>query len=230
MITLEKHNGITVLRDDLLTGGTKSILMPSIIGEENEYVYASPVYGGFQIALSAYCQKVGKKATIFCAKRKVKHDNTLKCIEYGANIIEVPYGYLSVVEKQAKDYCEATGAKKLVFGANSMENKILIGNRMREIIKQLDREPKEIWCAIGSGTLVDSILMATDNAKVYGVQVGAEYKKEHDRLTVLKYHKSFDKVSKHKAAFQSVPNYDLKAFEYCEKYKSSDDVFFWNVL
>lgn len=63
MITIEQHKGVNVLRDDLLTGGTKSILMPSIIGDDLEYVYASPVYGGFQIALSAYCQSVNKKAT-----------------------------------------------------------------------------------------------------------------------------------------------------------------------
>lgn len=31
MITIEQHKGVNVLRDDLLTGGTKSILMPSII-------------------------------------------------------------------------------------------------------------------------------------------------------------------------------------------------------
>jgi len=230
MITLEKYNGITVLRDDLLTGGTKSILMPSIIGDATEYVYASPVYGGFQIALSAYCQKVGKKATIFCAKRKIKHANTLECIKYGATIKEIPYGYLTVVEKHAKDYCKETGAEKLIFGANTIENKIIIGNRMRKIIRTLKREPKEIWCVIGSGTLVSSILEATTTAKVYGVQVGAEFKGNHKRLTVLKYHKSFDKASKHKADFKSVPNYDLKGFEYCEKYKKSDDVLFWNVL
>lgn len=28
MITIEQHKGVNVLRDDLLTGGTKSILMP----------------------------------------------------------------------------------------------------------------------------------------------------------------------------------------------------------
>jgi hypothetical protein len=230
MITLEKHNGITVLRDDLLTGGTKSILMPFIIGDTSEYVYASPVYGGFQIALSAYCQKVGKKATIFCAQRKQMHPNTLKCIEYGANVVQVPFGYLTVVEKRARDYCDATGAEKLIFGANSIDNKILLGARMREVILKLGKEPEEIWCAIGSGVLVDSILIATNTARVYGVQVGAEYKGEHERLTVVKYHRGFDKVSKHKAPFPSVPNYDLKAFEYCEKYKQNNDVFFWNVL
>ncbi len=68
MITIEQHKGVKVLRDDLLTGGTKSILMPSIIGDDLEYVYSSPVYGGFQIALSAYCQSVNKKATILWLK------------------------------------------------------------------------------------------------------------------------------------------------------------------
>ena len=222
MIQLEKHNNITVLRDDLLIGGSKSILMPSIVNNHFEYVYASPVYGGFQIALSAYCQKVGKKATIFCAKRKIKHENTLKCIKYGANLIEVPYGYLTVIEKRSRDYCNETGAKKIVFGANSIENKLLLSNRMQQIIRELGREPQEIWCAIGSGTLVQSILMGTKTAKIYGVQVGAEYKSSlfnqfDERLTVLKYHKSFDKSSNYKCDFNSTKNYDLKAFEYCNK-------------
>ena len=230
MIVIEQHNGINVLRDDLLPGGTKSILMPSIIGDDLEYVYASPVYGGFQIALSAYCQSVNKKATIFCAKRKQMHENTLKCLQLGANVIEVPFGYLSVVTKRANDYCIENGAKKLEFGANTIENKILIGNRVREVIKQLGKEPEEIWCAIGSGTLVDSILMATDQAKIYGVEVGAKYAGSHERLTVLKYPKSFDKLSKFVAGFPSMPNYDLKAIELCIKHKQSNDVLFWNVL
>lgn len=230
MITIEQHVGISVLRDDLLIGGTKSVLMPYLVGAHTEYVYASPVYGGFQIALSAYCQSVNKKATIFCTKRKVMHENTLKCIEYGANVIEVPYGYLSVVEKRATEYCIINGAKKLVFGANTEENKILLGDRVRQVISKLGREPKEIWCAIGSGTLVDSILMATETAKVYGVQVGAAYNGKHERLKVLVYPKPFDKPSLFSADFQSMPNYDLKAFEMCIKHAKTQDVLFWNVL
>jgi hypothetical protein len=67
-ITIEQHDGFYVLRDDLLVGGTKSILMSSIDNPNiTEFVYATPVYGGFQIALSAYCQSVGKKTTLFCA-------------------------------------------------------------------------------------------------------------------------------------------------------------------
>lgn len=230
MIVIEKHNGINVLRDDLLPGGTKSILMKKLIKGFDEYVYASPVYGGFQIALAEYCKKIGKKATIFCAKRKIKHENTIRCIDLGANVIEIPYGYLSVVEKRARDYCEKTGANKLTFGAATEKNRNKLSKRVKKVIKKLGKEPDEIWCVIGSGTLVESILKGTKTAKVYGVQVGAEYNGEHDRLTVMKHHLTFDKKTKHLAPFKSTANYDLKGFEYCEKYKKNKDVLFWNVL
>ena len=229
-ITIDNYNGINVLRDDLLIGGTKSILMPYIIGDNSEYVYASPVYGGFQIALSAYCCSVGKTATIFCAKRNDLHPNTIKCIDYGANVVEVPYGYLAVVEKAAKDYCEKTGAIKLNFGANTKQNKDILKKRVVKVIDELGHEPKEIWCAIGSGTLVESILDATTKSNIYGVQVGMTYISNNDRLTVIEYPKPFDKPSQFKAQFPSTPNYDLKAYEMCVRMRQSDDVLFWNVM
>jgi hypothetical protein len=227
---IEVHNGIHVLRDDLLPGGTKSILMPSMIGEDDEYVYASPVYGGFQIALSAYCKSIGKQATIFCARRKSLHPNTLKCIELGAKVMEVKGGYLVVVEKYAKDYCALTGAKKLVFGANTKANKGLIADRCRQAMAAMGGEPDEIWCAIGSGTLVKSILAATTTAQVHGVQVGQAFTEHHPRLTVHIYPQDFASVSKHRAPFPSMPNYDLKAWEYCEKLSRGGSTLFWNVL
>lgn len=230
MIRIDNYNGIKVLRDDLLIGGTKSVLMPTIIGDKSEYVYASPVYGGFQIALSAYCNSVGKKATIFCAKRNKLHENTMRCIAYGANVIQVPFGYLAVVEKASRDYCNETGAVKLSFGANTEINKAIIKERVRDVICKLGGEPKEIWCAIGSGTLVESIIDATDTAIIYGVQVGMKYEGYNPRLKIIKYPKSFDKISKFQCPFPSTPNYDLKAYEMCVKMRNSNDVLFWNVM
>jgi len=225
---IENYNDLNVLRDDLLPGGTKSILLPHIIDKDKKYIYASPVYGSFQIALSSYCKN---NTYIVCAKRKNLHYNTLKCKEYGANIVEVPYGYLSVIEKYARELCnKIDGAVKLTFGANTNENKLLLTERVKQVIQKLGKEPEEIWVAIGSGTLVESILNATHDSKVFGVQVGQEYCNTHPRLKILKYHKSFDKVSNFKAPFQSMPNYDLKAYEYCMKYKESKDVLFWNVF
>ena len=237
LITIEKHHGIYVVRDDLLPGGTKSILL-SEINKENpdtkEFVYASPVYGGFQIALSIYCKSHNKKATIFCAKRTKQHANTLKCIENGANVIEVDYGYLSVVEKKAREYCIGKPyVEKIIFGASTHKNKLIIAKRVQQVMKTIPFIPDEIWCAIGSGTLISGILLGTRNINIVGVQVGAEFKEEHTHLRIIKYPKSFDKESKIKIDFPSMPNYDLKAFELCLKdfeLNSTKKILFWNVL
>jgi hypothetical protein len=155
---IKNHYGIFVVRDDLLEGGTKSILMSHIDKSYiKEFVYASPVYGGFQVAISAYCKKMGKQATIFCAKRNIKHPNTLKCLEYGAQVIEVDYGYLSVIEKKAREYClDKEGVHKIVFGAKTEENKKILGQRIKYVLDYVN--PDEIWCAIGSGLLVSAIM------------------------------------------------------------------------
>ena len=236
---IQKHYGIYIVRDDLLPGGTKSILLSSIHKENpdtKEFVYASPVYGGFQIALAIYCKTHNIKATIFCAKRTKQHTNTLKCIENGANIIEVPYGYLSVVEKKAREYCIGKpNVEKIIFGASTNKNKMIIAQRVEQVMKTIHFIPDEIWCAVGSGTLISGILLGTHNINIVGVQVGAEFKEVHKNLRMIKYPKSFDKESKIKIDFPSMPNYDLKAFELCLKeieleMNPTKKILFWNVL
>lgn len=241
-IIIEKHSGIFVLRDDLLPGGTKSVLMKSIVDdvppEIDEFVYASPVYGGFQIALAAYCEAHGKKSTIFCAKRNKTHANTLKCISLGANVVEVPYGYLTVVEKRARDYClSRPNTKKIVFGAKDEKNIKILSDRAAQVFAQIGTPLDQVWCAIGSGTLVTSIATAAakTNAKVFGVQVGAEFSPPpHLGITVIKYEKRFEQPSKYSASFPSMENYDLKAFEKCvqttkEQVANGGQILFWNV-
>jgi hypothetical protein len=266
-ITIEKyHNqaGIYILRDDLLPGGTKSILIDSLLinhHDVNELVYASPCYGGFQIALSIFCKNNNKKAPIFCAKRTIRHPNTEICAQNGANVVEVPYGYLSVVEKHAREYMKARRAKeplvplKIAFGVNSPESINIIASRAKRVIeifyKTYGTHPDEIWCAVGSGTLISGIIQAVNEIqgsegiarplKIYGVQVGKEFKGSNSHnVTILVYPKPFECESKLKINFPSMPNYDLKAFELClehnknkSKYVNIDEnkkVLFWNVL
>lgn len=226
---IQSHNSILVLRDDLLPGGTKSVLLPHLIGEAQEYVYASPVYGGFQIALSIYCKSIGKQATIFCAERREMHPNTLKCLEHGAKVVQVKHGYLSVVEKAARVYCDS-GAIKLQFGAKTEQSLEILSNRVKQVIDKLNGEPDEIWCAVGSGLLIESILKGTTRAKINGVCVGADYKLEHERVKLYKYPKPFEKAIKLYCPFPSMPNYDLKAWDVCVSNAKSPCTLFWNVL
>lgn len=236
-ITIEKYKNINVLRDDLLPGGTKSIIAYDIIKKnknKKEFVYASPVYGGFQIALSIYCKMLGKKATIFCARHKIKHKNTLLCEKYGAKIIEIFPGYLNVIEKRASDYCNLSDDRMLInFGAYSDNSLKLIEKRVLTLLKKLKEEPDEIWVAVGSGTLITGILNATNKTHIYGVQVGAEFKLDNPRVSIIKYPKPFQYESKFETPFPSMGNYDKKAYEMLIKnrgYNSSKNILFWNVL
>lgn len=228
----EDAPGIMVLRDDLLPGGTKSIFIPEILEEGvEEYVYASPVVGGFQLALA---RALGDKATIFVAKRKEMHRNQREVLEYGGKIIEIPYGYLSNVTAKAKAYvAEKPEQRKLVEWGGST-HVALISERMRQVLAEtgpLD----EVWCAVGSGTLLEGILGAVpESTRVYGVVVGAEYTKKEgqDNLSLLKYPKPFNwECSIPSLPFPSNPNYDQKALELCLKQSRGEDkkILFWNV-
>ena len=110
--------------------------------------------------------------------------------------------------------------------------------------------PDEIWCAVGSGTLISGIIQAVNEMqalrpsnkgselsplKIYGVQVGKEFKGNNSpNVTMIVYPKPFEYASKLKVNFPSMPNYDLKAFEICIKYNATSDenkkILFWNVL
>jgi len=230
-LRLEQHNGIWVLRDDLLTGGTKSRFIEQLIPDGvSELVYASPVYGGFQIALAAVCAKLGLKATIFCAYRNTPHPNTLKAKSFGATIYQVKHGYLSNVEAKANDYCLQTGAYKLKFGANYPTAISAISNAMAHVSMALAGEPAQVWCALGSGTLTRGIIAGTSKAQVHAVVVGKGTNLKHSRLTLHQYPRPFDKPAKIKPPFPSTANYDAKAWEVMHSFTPVGKVLFWNVL
>jgi hypothetical protein len=231
-MVIETHNGINVLRDDLLPGGTKSVILPFILDPSKScYVYASPVYGGMQIALAAYCRSIGKQAVIFCAKRKLPHPNSLRVKAEGGIVYQVPYGYLSHTQKKAREYARANNAQLIEFGGNYPISIMVIKERMRKVSQQLGREPDVVYCAAGSGTLLRGIAEGTTRAKIVAVQVGAEVGNPlPERVTLKKHHRPFEKDSACRAPFPSCANYDLKAWEYCIRDRPSGQVLFWNVL
>lgn len=232
MIHLEKHNGITVLRDDLLPGGTKSRLVKRLLDYgTSAHVYASPAAGGFQVALAAKCAELGRQAVIFTAKRQTPHRNTLLAKEYGARVFQVQCGYLSVVQARAREYAEAQGAQLLKFGADTPEAIEEISFVMREVTAGMGKEPDEVWCAVGSGTLAKGIVKGTATATVNGVQVGKAFAGRLDRFRLHSYPMKFEKATKFPAPFPSQENYDRKAWEFCMKKSSlQSDVLFWNVF
>ena len=222
-ILIKEHDGIIVFRDDITRGGTKARVIPHLFDHHKEYVYASPVQGYAQVALANAAKHHGKRAVIFCAGRRVKHPRTLEAAEAGARIVEVsPAGYLSVVQKRARDYCNMFGARLLPFGLDTPE----IRNLIASFARTLPIDPFEVWTVAGSGVLTRSLQLAWPKAKFNAVQIGAEPNIGTAKL--YKAGESFEDNAKYPPPFPSCSNYDAKAWQFIRKH-ASPGALFWNV-
>jgi hypothetical protein len=220
------HSGIAVVRDDLFPGGTKARFLPVLYHDAEEVVYASPCEGGAQTALAHTAAKLGKRATIFVAKRKQPHDRALEAKRVGAKVMQVPNGYLNVVQARAREYCQRTGAKLAPFGVDLPEAIDAIAKAARAT----GLEPDEVWCASGSGVLARSLARAWPNAIRHVVQVGRDLTSQEVQGAII--HKAglpFSKAIKSQQPFPSCPHYDAKAWQICKTKHGKGMVLFWNV-
>lgn len=215
---------IIVVRDDLLTGGTKEAALLSFIENmpEHELVYAGPRQGYAQIALASACKAIGKKATLFIAQSKIKHPRSMKAAELGAELREVPCGYLTVVQARAREYCQQTGARMLPFGLACEEMVEAIAQRARMI----SIVPEEVWSVAGSGTLQRGLQRAWPSAQFFAVQVG----KTPDAGTaeIILAAEKYEQDAAEPPPFPSCSNYDAKAWRHIVA-KASNGALFWNV-
>ena len=165
-ILLREHSGISVVRDDLLPGGTKRRLLHGALLPGREYVYASRAYGLAQLALAIEAAEVGAKATIFVAKRKHLHRRTLAAHKAGAKVVQVKFGRLTNVQAKARAYAAKVGAALVPFGGAGHEA------RITEAAAGLALDPAHVWCVAGSGTLARGLRAAWPSASFHVVQVG----------------------------------------------------------
>jgi hypothetical protein len=220
------YEGITVVRDDLFLGGTKARFIPLLFENTEEIVYASPAEGGAQTALAHTAAALGKRATIFVAKRASPHPRTLEAKRLGAKVMQVSPGYLTVVQARAREYCRRTGAMLAPFGFDFPEAITCIA----EVALMTGIQPDEVWCASGSGVLARGLSVAFPNARRHVVEVGREL--SSDDVAGAKIHKAgvpFSKAIKERPPFPSCPHYDAKAWRVCKAQSGNGLVLFWNV-
>ena len=167
---IKEYDGIKVVRDDLLDGGTKRRAFTVYVKskpEIDEFVYASPRQGYAQLSLAFACKDLGKKCTVTIPQGE-RYWLSDAAEELGANIIEVPMGYLTNIQAKAKKYCFDNGAHLIPFGG---DHPVII-EAMRQTALSLDVNPKEIWTVMSSGVLSRGLQAAWPDAKVYGVRIG----------------------------------------------------------
>ena len=223
---LLEHEGVFVVRDDLLPGGTKARFLPVLFEDADEVVYASAAEGGAQTALATVAAQLGKRATIFVAKRAQPHPRALMAKRLGAKVMQVSPGYLSTVQARAREYSRQVGAKLAPFGVDMPEAIEAIAAAARSI----GIEPDEVWCASGSGVLARALAKAWPKAHRHVVQVGRTLSADEIAgATIHIYPLPFGREAKAKPPFPSDPHYDAKAWEICRARKGAGKVIMWNV-
>jgi hypothetical protein len=227
---IERHGKVWVVRDDLLPGGTKRRFLYRFLKSQphvREWVYASPRVGYAQVALAYTTRDLGLKGTVIIPKGK-HLPLTTEAISVGANIIEVPMGFLTHIQHVAKKYAEETeGAQLLPFG---LDHPVVI-DEIARIAGELPIKPKEIWTCISSGVLSRGLQKAWPDAKVYGVMVGhGTTDRERGRAEVMKSKYKFHQKCKsiEKPPFPSSDYYDSKVWKFIQE-NASQDALFWNV-
>jgi hypothetical protein len=219
---IEEIEGITVVRDDFMAGGTKARILPLLMTEPaEEFVYASPVFGYAQIALAHSAKALGKRATVFCAARKTRYRLTLEAEQFGAKIVEVSPGYLSVVASRARDYCRSRGAVLLPFG---LDTPAFIGG-LAAFARSLPVAPAEVWTVAGSGVLTRALQQAWPWARFHAVRIGAE--PNAGTASVITALEQYHEDAKEPPPFASCLNYDAKTWRFVRQYASKGSLF-WN--
>jgi hypothetical protein len=217
------HFDIRVVRDDLFPGGTKARFAGPLFDDVDEVVYASPAEGGAQTALAITAQQLGKRATIFVAKRRAPHAWALMAKAHGAKVHQVSPGYLSVVQARARAYCAETGARLAPFGFDLAWS---VG-AIAEAALRTGETSEEVWCAGGSGTLARGLAKAWPRVRLNVVQVGRDLAVAG--AAMHKYCQPFRLVARTLPPFPSDPHYDAKTFEICLARHGPGKVLFWNV-
>lgn len=225
--TVIEHDGISVVRDDLIPGGTKARYIARLFDQgAREIVYASPAEGGAQTALATAAAAAGRAATIFVPKRQAPHPRSLMAKRLGAKVYQVAPGYMTVVSARARAYAAHAGALLAPFGMDMPEAIEVIADAARST----GLDPAEVWSAAGSGVLMRGLSLAWPKARRIVVQVGRKLApREVAGAEIVQYPRPFGATARTIPPFPSDPHYDAKAWEVLMSRPRSESVLFWNV-
>lgn len=219
------HDGILVVRDDLLPGGTKVRVVPDLLVGATEWVYAGPAQGYAQVALAAACAEVGHRATLFLAARNEPAPLTRQALALGAKVVQVKAGRLNVLQARARTYAEMAGARYLELGLKLPGMRDALAEVARSL--PLQDPPEQVWVTAGSGTLAQALAQAWPDADLHAVQVGKPPELPNG-ATLHVAPEAFADPAEHPPPFPSASSYDAKAWRFVRAY-AEPGALFWNV-
>ncbi len=240
-----KEEEIHVIRDDLLTGGTKERALWAWLAtvEAEEFIYASPFSGYAQIALAYVSQLMGKSCIIVAEKDPSTgdfHPYSLKARSFGAQL----FGALTLTDAEQISRGVAEGRSGMIKiplgfddqGFRDSMRRALTVEWMR-IESMVTQKINTLWLPVGSGTLASSFLsfLPSDikvnclNVRVLKSDDQRIKRIEQDpRVTLVEADVPFHTPSRIVPSLPSNLYYDAKVWGLINEFGKTGDVW-WNV-
>lgn len=223
-----------ILREDKLLGGGKMRFLPALVGDAREVVFGGPFCGMAPVALSFLAKALGIRATLFYAARAELHPNQKLAERNGANLQFVRPGYMTVVQKRAKDYAAEAGALFLPLGFDLPAAAEPFGKHIAAVRASVG-DIAEVWCACGSGMLTRHLARGFPNSEIHAVAVGLASRHSAqdfpENVAIRPTHYRFEQESKQEPPLgvSMSPNYERKAYEQFLARGPGRPALFWNI-
>ena len=234
-IYVEEHEGIKVVRDDLIVG-SKARFGDFYVSQikEDTIVYVQPRVGLAGLSILELAKKYNKKVILFMpASRKVSEHQAIT-IERGAIPKFRRIAAMPVLNKYAREYAFEKNHHFIPLGL--YDRRVVAGVvKVADNIKRQYGSPGKVFCAISTGVLSRGLQIGFEGSEIVSVAVARNLKAgELGRSSVISEPLPFLKPEKkyNLPPFPSVRTYDAKVWKYALDYKKKNpdsDVWFWNV-
>ena len=241
--TIDKGIIYIINEGNKYTYGTKQRITSTYVANKikegyNELIYAGPVNAMGAFALARGCIDNGIKCTLFLVGNKLSPQALEFPDMVTIHLMKMDLHNASII---AEKYVKDNSQRFLVpFGINDHMYKNLLKISIENDDEIMSLNPKRIWIAVGSGTLLSILLEIFPNTIFHAVQVGKSLNVEelHDdprivdqyrkRIYIYWAPEKFNKPAKIKPPYSSLINYDAKIWQFVLKYGQDKD-FVWNV-
>lgn len=219
---IENYNGINVVRDDLISVGSKARFGEALIAncKSDTIVYVQPRFGFAGISLTKLCKMYDKKLVLFMPSSKEISDHQAYCIENGCEYHFYRIAAMPNLNRIAKKWADQNGAFFIPLGLQHE----LVTAMIVKVASKI-KEPPSFWTAFSTGVLNRGLQIAWPNSIANGVAVSRNVLEgEKGRANIISSSLIFSQNSKVLPPFPSASNYDAKVWEFLK-----DGDLFWNV-
>lgn len=221
------HEGLRVVRGDMIEGGFKSLALDGIFVNfsKKNLVFATNSYGFGALALTLSLQHTDKRVIIFLSKADSISPNLLLCQQLGAILDFSGTSNLrdSVgLKAEASKLYNSVEYEILPLGLETPEVRLKISEIARSLFSN---PPEELWIATASGLLVRTFQEVLPVTKFHAVLVKGN-KPEIGRAVPHIPEESFEEPAKEPPPYKSAEHYDAKVWRIARENGSRNAMIF----